>query len=774
MSRHQDPGSQHSVPSTLEVSPGTGNDTEDTINLSELVAFALRGKWQILGGSALGMLLGAFLSWQSLPQYQSTALLQVELKSTGLAFQLGTDFLPESLGIPTELEIMQSRMVLGPVVRDLQLHIKADPVPAPLLGRPLAPDFPLLSLPPLDRWLRHYTGHGARVEVSRLEFDGPWPEAALILEARENGHFLMYSATTRQPLGKGQVGELVELADGEQRALVRIQDLQATPGSRYLLRRQTELGATRELRSHLTIREVGRQTGLVHLSVQAGTPTEAARIGNAIAASYQRQHVERRSEQARSTLTFLEGQIPGLRREVEQAEQVLIDFMQTEGTTDLDRDASWVLKKLVELDTQLSELSANREELLLRLTVEHPRIQALDRQIIRLRQELQEAEQHINRLPVAQQTLLGLRRDVQAATEIYVSLLNTAQELEIAQAGIVGSVRVIDPAVPEFRPVGTHPWRILIIATLLGLMGGTGVAFMVHVAGRRVHDPDQLERDTGLPVFGVIPESQLQRQLSRSARQGKQIPPLQTVDDNEPSVEAIRSLNTGLHIAGDLQTRKILIMTGPSPGVGKSFLSMNLGAVMGQGGARVLVIDADIRRRSLEPYLPRGANGPGLTDYLVGGHRLEDVVQPLEHTGLDVISAGAYSTGAYSLMMSARFKTLLKEAAQRYDRVIIDTPPALLFADAATMARDGLCTLIVLKSGTHKMAEVTETIKRLKRSGACVLGSVVNQYIPTAAGNYYGYNRAYSRYRANYAKQAPRAGSRFTAKRRPQQDMKTP
>ncbi|WP_412851421.1 polysaccharide biosynthesis tyrosine autokinase [Ectothiorhodospira shaposhnikovii] len=734
-----------------------GMDDGDVIDLSQLLDIALRGKWQILGGLLAGALLGGFVSWQSLPSYESSALLQVELKHPGLALPLGPDFMPDLPGIATELEIIKSRMVLAPVVRELQLDIVASPVSLPLLGRPLSGDSPLLALPLLGDRLRHYAGLEARIAVSRLDFEGPWAARSVILEVREDQHFGLWTAEGDSLLAEGRTGDLLEVSMDNLTVTLRVMDLEAPVGARFLLSRRSELNAVTSLRGQLAVREMGRQTGLMTLSVQAASPEEAARRANAIAQSYQRQHVERRSEQARATLAFLDEQIPGLRREVERAEQALIDFMQSEGTTDLDRDASWVLNRLVELDTQLGELRATREELLLRLTVEHPRIQGLDRQIARLRQELRAAEREVSRLPVAQQTLLSLQREAKAATEIYVNLLNTAQELQIAQAGIVGSVRVIDSAVPMAIPVGRGSGSIITIAALLGLMLGAAAAFLLHAAGRRVHDPDRLEQDSGLPVFGVVPDSRLQRRLSQRARQGDPIPPLCLQDNEDPAVEAIRSLNTGLLMAAGPGTAQVLLLTGPSPGVGKSFLSINLGAIMAQSGARVLVIDADIRKQSLKPYLPADDHGLGLTDYLAGGYALDQVVQPLDVPGLEMMSAGHCVRGSYPLLMHAQFQRLLDEAVQRYDRIILDTPPALMFSDAATLSRGGMNTLVVLKSSDHKMAEVTETVKRMRRAGANVLGFVLNQYVPAGISQgYYGaYGYGYRRYyRSGYGRRS--------------------
>ncbi|MCG5514353.1 polysaccharide biosynthesis tyrosine autokinase [Ectothiorhodospira shaposhnikovii] len=731
----------------------------DTIDLSQILDFLLRGKWQIIGAMAAGLMAGGFLSWQNLPSYESSALLQVELKTPMFAFQLDTDFMPESRGIPTEIEIMQSRMVLGRVVSEQRLDMVVSPLSPPLLGRPLAGDSLLLSLPLLGGWLVPYAGYNAAPEVATLDFEGPWQERMVILETLGDGHFNVWTADESLLLARGTVDAPLFITRGDQHLALRVHALEALPGTKFQLRQRSHLAAIRDLRGRMNAREQGRQTGLVNLSVSAETPEAAARIANAIANAYQRQHVERRSEQARATLAFLEQQIPGLRREVELSEQALIEFLQSEGTVDLDRDASRVLNRLVDLDTRLTELQSAREESLLRLTPEHPQIQSMDRQIARLRQEMGQMEQEVSRLPASQQQLLALRRETQAATEIYVNFLNTAQELEIAQAGIVGSVRIIDPAVQEHRIVGTSTQRILLITGLLGTMLGVGLAFLLHAAGRRVHDPDQLEQLTGLPVHGVVPLSRLQRRLMRDARQGEQIHPLQEIDEEEPAVEAIRSLSTGLRMARRQTARATpIVITGPRPAVGKSFMSINLAAVLAQGGARVLVIDADLRRQSLDPYLPPEHRSIGLTEYLSGECKLEDAVLDLGSSSgvLRVLGAGKRRTRSFSLMMSPQFDNLLKDVADDYDYILIDTPPALMFADAAGLARHGMEVLVVLESSGHGLREVEETVKRLQRAGGQILGFVLNRYVPVSRGaGYHGYY-GYSSYRYRY-----RYGNRY-------------
>ncbi|ANB03167.1 hypothetical protein ECTOBSL9_2751 [Ectothiorhodospira sp. BSL-9] len=729
------------------------NDDGDTIDLSQIGDFLLRGKWLILGGLLAGVLVGGFMSWQSLPRYESSTLLQVELKSPMFALQMDTEFVSESRGIPTEVEIMQSRMVLGRVVRELQLEVVTRPLPAPLLGRPLAAESPLVSMPGLGPWLAPYAGYKASVEVATLEFEGFWSEQAVIIENLGDQRFAVWTADGETRLGEGQVDERLILHHEDGQLSLRLHELQATPGARFQLRRRSELAAISDLRSRMSAGEQGRQTGLVRLSMSAESPQAAAQMANAIANAYQRQHVERRSEQARATLAFLEQQIPGLRQDVEQSEQSLVDFLRKEGTVDLDRDASRVLNRLVELDTRLTELSAEREELLLRLTPEHPQAQALDRQMQRLREERDRIERDVGRMPATQQELLALRRENQAATEIYVNFLNTAQELEIAQAGIVGSVRIIDPAVAENRTVGAGAQRTSLIAGILGGILGVGLAFWFHAAGRRVYEPDSLEHHTGLPVHGVVPFSPLQRRLSREARGGGKIPVLIEVSDDDAAAEAMRSLSTSLRMARqpDAQSHVILV-TGPRPAVGKSFIAINLGAVLSQGGARVLVIDADIRRQSLDPYLPEDHRAVGLTEYLSGSASSDETIINLGDTQglLHVMGAGHLRTRAFTMMSSPRFDTLMEECRGRYDYVLIDTPPALMFADAASLARRGLDTLIVLESSGHKMAEVEETVRRLRRAGGRVLGFVLNQYVPASLGaGYHGYH-GYSSYRYRY------------------------
>ncbi|MCG5526117.1 polysaccharide biosynthesis tyrosine autokinase [Ectothiorhodospira haloalkaliphila] len=740
---------------------GTGTPTPasripedaDTIDLSQIVDFLLRGKWIIIGGLLAGLLAGGFMSWQNLPRYESSALLQVELKSPMFAFQMDTEFVSESQGIPTEVEIMQSRMVLGRVVRELQLEVITRPLSAPVLGRPLAADSRLTGLPLFGQWLAPYAGYGAQLEVATLAFQGHWEQRAVILESLGEQRFAVWTNDGNTRLGEGLVDERLDIQHGDGQVTLRLHQLQAPEGARFQVRRRSELAAISDLRGRMSAGEQGRQTGLVKLSVTAESPEQASRTANAIANAYQRQHVERRSEQARATLGFLEQQLPGLRQEVEQSEQALIDFLQQEGTVDLDRDASRVLNRLVDLDTRITELSAEREELLLRLTPEHPQIQALDRQRQRLREEMQRMESEVGRLPVTQQQLLALRRENQAATDIYVNFLNTAQEMEIAQAGIVGSVRIIDPAVAEHRTVGAGTLRTGAIAGILGGMLGVGLAFWLHAAGRRVHEPDPLEQQTGLPVHGVVPISPVQVRLSRQARDGDQILPLIEVSDDEPAVEAVRSLSTSLRMASQQEVpAKTILVTGPRPAVGKSFIAINLGAVLAQGGARVLVVDADIRRQSLDPYLPKSQRGVGLTEYLSADASSDDTIIDLKakQSVLHIMGAGHKRTSAFSLMMSPRFDTLMESFQSRYDYVLIDTPPALMFADAASLARRGLDTLIVLESSAHRMAEVEETVRRLQRAGGRVLGFVLNRYVPASKGaGYYGYY-GYSSYRYRY------------------------
>jgi tyrosine-protein kinase Etk/Wzc len=322
--------------------------------------------------------------------------------------------------------------------------------------------------------------------------------------------------------------------------------------------------------------------------------------------------------------------------------------------------------------------------------------------------------------------MLRLARDVEVSTKLYTELLNTAQQLKVSKAGTVGDVRIIDSAAVGSTPVGAKPIAILAIATLLGLMVSLAIIWILRALRVVVEDPETIEAKLGLPVYASIPHSKAELALSRKQKTTPNSCELLAVSQPEDdAIESLRSLRTTLHFALLDAQRSSLLITGPSPGLGKSFISKNLGVVLAQTGKRIVIVDADLRRGHInkEFGLERAS---GVSEYVTGRAMLSDIVKPSQIPNLAIVSTGQIPPNPSELLMHPRFETMLQELGQIFDTVIVDAPPILAVSDAAIIGRHVGATLMVARAGKHPIQELEQAIKRLQQAGVQVKGFVFN------------------------------------------------
>jgi tyrosine-protein kinase Etk/Wzc len=258
-----------------------------------------------------------------------------------------------------------------------------------------------------------------------------------------------------------------------------------------------------------------------------------------------------------------------------------------------------------------------------------------------------------------------------------------------------------------------------------------------------VKDSSDIERRTGLSVYGTIPDSPMQRTAAATAARRGYIPSLLANESPaDAAIESLKSLRTALGLTLLDANNNRVLLTGPSPGVGKSFVSANLAAVMAAAGHRVLLIDADMRRGHLhDSFGVRSA--PGLSDLLTGSVSWQDATRHGVSKGLDFIPTGAASQSTSELLLGESTIRLLDEMSAAYDVVIIDTPPVLAVADASILAPHCATTFLVTRARQTTIDEIAESAKQLNRISSGLLGVLFNG-IDTRA---FGYRTRYGAYR---------------------------
>ncbi len=699
-------------PKEIRMYQPTPDIEDEEIDLGDLLGVLIENRWLIIGITFAALLFGAFHAFTTVPIYQADGLLQVEEKKSGLgdldiSGLLGGGDAP----ISAEIEILRSRSVLGTVVDNLQLDIYA------------APD---LSVIGAAMARRSEPSSRPAIKIDTLELPNSMLGQTLTLVASGSNKYELLDEMG-EPLLHGTVGETASkpMPGGEAITLF-VSSLQGDKDQSFILARESRIDSVESLQGRMSVSERGDWSGILAISVEGTDPDSVRRQVDEIANVYVRQNVDRKSAEAKQTLNFLDQQLPSVRQDMEAAELALNAYRLEKGSIDLPLETQSILQTIVSVEGQLNELKQQREQTTLAFTPSHPMVIGLDRQIERLNAELAELNEQVRDLPTTQQEVLRLVRDVEVNTVLYTSLLNTAQELRVVKAGTVGNVRIIDYAVQPTWPVAPRKLRILLLSLLLGGFVGVATAFAKKALRAGVEDPDLIEKHINIPVYATVPHSKKQERIFKALRSGKKKRAILAIDSPEDAaIESLRNLRTALHFGMMDVKNNCIMIAGPSPTVGKSFVSINLAAVLTSNDKKVLLIDADMRRGHLHEYLGLKREN-GLSDFISGDIPIGQVLHQTTIRNLTLIPTGTIPPNPSELLLHKRFTNCLSVLTPRYDHIIIDSPPILAVTDATIIGQMTGGTLMVLKAGEHPMREIEQAVKRLKQASVNVRGLLFN------------------------------------------------
>jgi tyrosine-protein kinase Etk/Wzc len=238
----------------------------------------------------------------------------------------------------------------------------------------------------------------------------------------------------------------------------------------------------------------------------------------------------------------------------------------------------------------------------------------INAQVATVNKKLGELNGTLKRLPELQRLYLQLYRDVKVNTELYTNLLNSYQQLKISEAGEIGNVRIIDNAVEPIKPIKPKKLIVLILSIFVGGFIGVLIALTRNMLRTGIKDSAQIENELELPVYATVPRSPVQENRLAVLKKKKNIPILAVKHSDDVAIESLRSIRT-IHFALSGAKNNIIMISGPAPEVGKSFISTNLATIFAQSDKKVLLIDADLRRGYLHKYFNLETQ-PGLTELL--------------------------------------------------------------------------------------------------------------------------------------------------------------
>ncbi len=723
---------------------------EDEIDLKELF-FTLLKYWYIIVAMALLGLLVAILYLKiTLPVYSTNAILQVEGKSAGSDLLLGdlAGFDSKS-EVSTEIEILQSRMILGEVADSLNLNIVLTPLIDSKFDALFQKDKQLLVHHDKSGVSYIDANNDKKLVINKFEVSDDLVDATFKLEILNNSDYqisLLQGDTSLLTLKSKKSAELEKLTS---KGLIALDlDFKNMAGEQFLLTKQGLLTSTGALASQFSASEKGKGTGILSLSMQGVHKEEITHTLNKLIDIYVAKSLEKKSAEKEKTLAFLNKQLPEIKNKLESAEVRFNNFRGANKTIDVDKEAQLLLEQSIRLDKTKLELEQKRAELRTRFTDEYPLLQQIEVQLTTINDKKTALSERLQALPEIQQQYLKMYRDVKINTELYTNLLNDYQKLKIAQSGEVGNIFVIDKAVTPIGAIKPKKSLILLIGLLLGMMLGLVLVFIKKLLSTGVKDATELEMATGLSVLANIPYSKIQGQFAKKQKNAvllySYVSNLTRSRSSQGSadmaIESLRSLRTALLFSTHNAKNNVIMVTGASPAIGKSFVSANFAAVLAEAGKKVVVIDGDLRRGYLHRYYQQD-NTNGLTEHLSTDESI--VIKETAIDGLDLISRGESPAKPANLLMSDKFQQLIDKLSADYDYVLIDSPPVLAVTDSNIIGAIAGSTLVVARYDVSNVNEVKFAVNKLEASHVNVVGLIFNGVQKEAGRTYdyqYGYN----------------------------------
>jgi capsular exopolysaccharide synthesis family protein len=403
----------------------------------------------------------------------------------------------------------------------------------------------------------------------------------------------------------------------------------------------------------------------------------------------------------------------------------------------------------VPLISQYNRLIAERQRLLINATPKHPDVIKVQESLGNVRanilsgvnlaqkglneKEEQIVEQaapvqrQIQSLPYVQRGLNEITRQVDVKKDLFLFLLQKREEAAIGLAARLQNMRILDEPAPGGEPVAPNKKQSYMLAFLLGLAIPASVLYLKERMNDKILDKDEIKGLTRLPFLGDVAytKNERSRLISPSSRSGV--------------AEMFRIVRTNLQFLTATIKDKTILVTSNNNNNGKTFISGNLAACLALTNKKTVVLELDLRKPKLTELLTGKPAGTGITDFLVEEKQLKDILQPVEeYPNLYLISAGPTPPNPAELILSERMEELFRQLKERFDFIVIDTPPTDLVTDAYLLNKFATASVFIVRSGKTKKVEL-KAFEEICQEGKLVNPSVLlnGTKMPKRYGYYY-------------------------------------
>ena len=438
-----------------------------------------------------------------------------------------------------------------------------------------------------------------------------------------------------------------------------------------------------------------------------------------------------------------ESQLAFVTGNLEEAKRALNEYQREHGAVEISAQAEELLNQASEMDVRRTQLDQKFKELSQHWQSDSPDIIAMGAQIERIDKNLLGLEKRIGDLPIVQQTNISLLRKVLVNSELVASISDKLREQNTVSK-TAGNSRIISFAGVPDAPYWPQPGILLMVVSLVGVGLGIAVVLLRHSSQRHHNGSNVNETSIGLPLLATISNHKTQplwwrliRQITKSEINSPSSP-----DFQDDSVQSLCGLPKILKTTLSGSVGKVILVSCPVPGMGKSLISANVATLLASSRKRVLIIDSD----NCNAYLPEAssiAKQPGLFDLLTGKNSLGDVIVSLPDSGVDIIPRGDLVTNAIELLVNGDLPEILEQLKSFYNHIVIDLPPVLEATDTAMLAKYCDVSFLVVKEGHYTTQELEASFRCFQQFDVTPNGFIINEM--TEGTSYYPYYYKHNR-----------------------------
>lgn len=696
------------------------NVQDDTIDLKELF-FLLIAEWKIISLCVLLSLVSVFIYLRTTDTiYQTDALLQIKSNTSSPLAGLSSDMaaMASLAGVGRmgnsstqgEIELLKSRAILGQAIKDLNLDILIQPKKN--IFQKVLSD---------NNYIKTYTPQGILLEEANHklainEFQVPkfYENKALLIIFKDN-KYTIYDHKTKQILQEGKLNQSLRNGSWNINISGSIKS-----GQPFIIQKNSLPIAMSNILNNFNVQEKGKGSGILELTYQGENPENIPNILNTVLNIYMQQDITRNVTDKDQQVAFLEKQLPELKADLNNSERQFNQFREKYGTVDVKSESELYLKQSMELEVQKVQLQQKQAEFGAQYTAEHPAMQAINAQLTTLNTKISEVNNKVKQLPEIQRLYLQYYRDVEIKNQLYTGLLTTYQSLNVAKAGELGKVSIVDYAVEPVTPVKPKKLIILVLSIFIGGFIGVLIALVRNFLHSGIRNIEPVMTKHTLRNLGKVNQH---NSLNRNSK--KYAHPLAVLDPSALPIEQMRKIATSIQHVAQISGKPAVQMIGTTRNIGTSTLTANLAIILAQMNLKVVLIDSDLRQGQLKDYF-NIETSVGLSDYLNGTAALSSIITSTQQAQLDLIPNGKEEVNPVSLLSKPEMAILLDQLKNTYDFILVDGTPVLDVSDSQILANHINTNILVTRYNYTSEQEIEMALESFKNSGHSVQGIILN------------------------------------------------